>query len=152
MKLESPVDIKALINNNKYRTSFVSGRSYDTMIDETIVNSTNSRIKQNESITRIVKHFFKGKYQYMVEYSAVMNYLGNTMKNTSNMFSYPIKDTEPFVLGYVACSKTLWGKTVIEAIDGVLKDHRHTPEYKAILEEWHDERSRKVLTDNYDKF
>jgi uncharacterized protein (TIGR02285 family) len=152
INLKSPVDIVQLINNEKYKTAFVDSRSYNTMIDEAIINRTNNSISSNESTKRIIKDFFKGKLDYVIEYSAVMNYLKSTAKYKKGLFSIAIKNTDSYVLGYVACSKTLWGKTVIDKVDIALKAHRHDKRYHDILEQWHDKRTKQLIINNYKNF
>lgn len=150
------VDINELLNNNKLQGTFVDKRSYsnhiDTAINAAINASNNTQLSRHESTKRVIKNFFKGKSDYVIEYSAVMSYMKSVDQFKGGVYSLPIKDTEPYVLGYVGCSKTLWGKTTIDAIDAVLKEHRHDVNYKEILEEWHDERSKKILIDSYQYF
>lgn len=152
MALSSPVDIAALFNNPKYKASYVTSRSYNTTIDNAVLSSTNAKVTTNESTKRIIKDFLKGKSDYVVEYSAVMSFFKSQMKYKKGLFSLPIKDTQPYVLGYAACAKTLWGKTAIDAIDAVLKAHRNDDRYHKILEEWHDDRIKEVIINNYQHF
>lgn len=149
MNLLPPVDIQALLSNEQYKGSFVTGRSYSAEMDDIIEANIGSRIKTNESTKRVIKDFFKGKSDFVIEYSAVMSYFKSVLKNKQEILSLPIKGTKAYVLGYTACSKTLWGKTVIEEINKVLKDQRHSERYKGILEQWHDERSKQLIVDNY---
>ncbi len=152
LNLPAVVDINQLLANEKFKGTFVANRSYNTTIDTAIKNSKNPNVKLNESTKRVIKDFFKGRTDYVVEYSAVMSYLKDESRYKGAIYSIPIKDTEPFVLGYAACSKTLWGKTAIDAIDAVLKEHRHDKFYKSQLEQWHDDRSKQILLDNYGSF
>jgi len=146
------VDMNEIVADKGLSASFVSGRSYNQVIDQAINSNDNRKIKSEESTKRVLKHFFKGKSDYVVEYSAVMSYFKSTLKYKKDILSLPINGTEQYVLGYAACSKSLWGKTAIDAIDAVLKEQRHSPEYKKILEQWHDARSKQLIIDNYQYF
>ncbi|MCJ8273540.1 MAG: TIGR02285 family protein [Psychrosphaera sp.] len=152
LNLSYPVKLDQLLNNGKFKAAFVVSRSYNTMIDNVLLNNTNTKITTNESTKRLIKDFFKGKNDYVVEYSAVMSYFKSTLKYKKDLFSLPIENTDPFVLGYAACSKTLWGKTTVDAIDAVLKAHRNDKRYHNILEQWHDDRSKQVIVKNYGSF
>lgn len=152
LNLPPVIDINELLNNEKLKGTFVKNRSYNTLIDDAIKNTGNKNVKVNESTKRVIKDFFRGKTDYVVEYSAVISYMKSINKYRGEIYSLTIKDTQPYVMGYVGCSKTLWGKTTIDAIDEVLKKHRHDDAYKKILEEWHDDRSKQILIDNYSNF
>lgn len=149
IQLTMPVDIKQLFENKALKGAFIDGRSYNTTIDNAKANYQGKNVTTRESTKRLLKDFYRGKIDYVVEYSAVMSYFKSMLKSKSDILSMPIKGTEKFVLGYAACSKTLWGKTAIDAIDAVLKDQRHSDRYKQILEQWHDERSKKLIIDSY---
>ena len=149
MNLVSPVDLQALLSNGQYKGSFVTGRSYSDAMDKVITANLSANIKNNESTKRVIKDFFRGKTDFVIEYSAVMSYFKSVLKNKQEVLSLPIKGTKAYVLGYTACSKTLWGKTVVEQIDKVLKDQRHSEPYKRILEQWHDELSKTLIVENY---
>ena len=149
MSLASPVDLQALLSGGQFKGSFVTGRSYSDVMDKIIDANLSANIKNNESTKRVIKDFFRGKTDFVIEYSAVMSYFKSVLKNKQEILSLPIKGTKAYVLGYTACSKTLWGKTVIEQIDKVLKDQRHSQPYKQILEQWHDERSKALIVENY---
>lgn len=149
MKLLPPIDLQQLLSNEQYKGNFVAERSYTAVMDNIIKANIGDRIKTNESTKRVIKDFFKGRSDFVVEYSAVMSYFKSVLKNKQEILSLPIKGTKAYVLGYTACSKTLWGKTVVEQIDKVLKDQRHSERYKGILEQWHDERSKQLIVDNY---
>ena len=150
--LTPPVDINQLFNQSQFTASFVFGRSYSKEIDGALNKYKGNNIKRDESTKRLIKQFFRGKTDYVVEYSAVMNYFKSMLKSKKDMLSFPIKNTEPYVLGYTACSKTLWGKTTIDRIDAILKEQRHSEQYKAILEQWHDDRSKSLIINNYHNF
>lgn len=152
LQLSAPVDINTLLNRNDFNAAYVASRSYNTHIDQALKQANNAKLKTMESTKKLIKDFYKGRSDYVIEYSAVMSYFKTTLKYNKGLFSLPIKDTAPYTLGYAACSKTLWGKTTIDAIDKVLKTHRHDAQYRQILEQWHDDRSKQVILDNYQHF
>ena len=51
--------------------------------------------------------------------------------------------------GYVACSKTPWGKKLIEKINRILLEQRPTAQYRAAYERWLDKSSLKNYRDLY---
>ncbi|MDJ0623262.1 MAG: TIGR02285 family protein [Desulfocapsaceae bacterium] len=55
-------------------------------------------------------------------------------------------------LSYVACSKTPWGKKVIEDIDQVLIEERSKQTYRAAYERWLDEGSIRTYRNAYDQY
>lgn len=55
-------------------------------------------------------------------------------------------------LSYVACSKTPWGKKVIEDIDQVLIEERSKQNYRAAYERWLDEGSIRTYRNAYDRY
>ena len=149
MDLKPPIDLQNLLSVQRYRGAFVAERSYGPQMDDIIDANIGRQIKKKESTKRVIKDFFKGKSDFVVEYSAVMSYFKSVMKYRRDILSIPIQGTKPYVLGYTACSKTLWGKTVVEKINKILKDQRHSAQYKQIIEQWHDQRTKNVIMDNY---
>lgn len=149
LKQPTPVDIAQLFANTELKGAFIDGRSYNTTIDTAKTKHNGKNVSSRESVKRLLKDFYRGKIDYVVEYSAVMSYFKSMLKYKADVLSMPIKGTEKFVLGYAACSKTLWGKTAIDAIDAVLKEKRHSDRYREILEEWHDPRSKALIIENY---
>lgn len=55
-------------------------------------------------------------------------------------------------LSYVVCSKTPWGKKVIEDIDRVLIEERSKQTYRAAYERWLDEGSIRTYRNAYDRY
>lgn len=53
-------------------------------------------------------------------------------------------------LGYVACSKTDWGKQLIQKINRILLEHRKTPQYRGAYERWLDSNSIETYRSLYD--
>ena len=54
-------------------------------------------------------------------------------------------------LSYVGCSKTEWGKKIIENIDQILLVQRPTKKYREAYERWLDESSLENYRKLYDK-
>ncbi len=54
-------------------------------------------------------------------------------------------------LGYVACSKTDWGKQAIGKINQILKTQRPTVEYRSAYERWLDEHAKESYRKLYDE-
>lgn len=53
-------------------------------------------------------------------------------------------------VAYVACSKTEWGKQILEKIDHILSEQRATERYRAAYERWLDENSIESYRKLYD--
>jgi len=51
--------------------------------------------------------------------------------------------------GYVACSKTPWGKKLIEKINRILLEQRPTKQYRSAYERWLDKSSLESYRDLY---
>jgi len=154
LNLKNPVSIAELLANENVKTYFPLARKYGENLDPIIARAEVDRKKLRKDIAakKLIKNFYKQKIDYLVEYSPVVKYYSNYAELGENLTGFTIKETSPYIKAYVACAKTEFGNKVMQDINKILIEHRHTPEYLSIFEKWLSDKERETLRAYYPKF
>lgn len=113
------------------------GRAYNEQVD-TFINSKPEDYKLVVSVDKSRDLFLliaNGKVDYTFSYPIEVNFF-NKLHPTKQLQSWHIKGVNPYVLGYVACSKTAWGKDIINHVNQVLGTLVGTESYLHDITSW----------------
>jgi uncharacterized protein (TIGR02285 family) len=143
--LKEPINLKQFINNTRETFAIVKGRSYGPFIDNILAlhnnNDTHIKISVSDNTT-LFKLLEKNRVDFTFAYPFELNYYRTHNPNIQfKMFT--IQGEADYTLGSVACSKTAWGKSVIENIDNALIEQRKQDSFISTLNYWWPEETSK---------
>jgi uncharacterized protein (TIGR02285 family) len=134
------VDLNALLNTDKFTLAIAKGSIYGDNIDKAIMNN-----KDKLSIyERTAEDHFIGLSKLLsldnrqidgfIGYPAEEFYVAKTGERPQYS-SFSIQGETQYQLGYIGCSKTNFGKHVINKVNGVLKNYK-TPVINNFYKQW----------------
>lgn len=144
LALREPIDLASIFNNQNLAIGLVSSRSYGKPIDSVIAKYPSSRfvkhaIEEGEKMFSLVN---KNRLAFTFAYSFELKYYSQTENSNHDLIALDIMGEKPFSIGYMACSKTPWGKSIITKLNEVLKDMRGRDEYINAMTSWIDEEDK----------
>jgi uncharacterized protein (TIGR02285 family) len=147
------VSLEELLKNDKLRLGIAEGRSYGKDLDALLKKHEG----QKHVYARAGKELYKGLFQmlmadridYLLGYPMEAMYFAGEFGVSNQIVNIALKESDEYRLTYVGCSKTEWGKQVIDRIDEILKKERTTDQYRAFHERWLDENSLEVFREAY---
>jgi uncharacterized protein (TIGR02285 family) len=151
LNLKEPINLKQFINNTRNTFAIVKGRSYGPIIDNILKlnsnNDTHIKISVSDNTT-LFKLLEKDRVDFTFAYPFELNYYRTHNPNTQfKMFA--IQDEANYTLGSVACSKTSWGKSVIENINNALREQRQQDNFISTMNYWWPEETTKQEFKNF---
>ncbi|WP_016955248.1 TIGR02285 family protein [Catenovulum agarivorans] len=140
-KLNSPhsYSLAKLLSHPELQGQVESIRSYGKEIDQLIqLNANKLRFTTGES-ERNLKMLVNQRIDFYIEYPSVVKYTSQTTYNTSthqDITTIKIKEAPKFLLGHVACTKSVWGQQVIRSVNSALHKLQTTEAYQRALTKW----------------
>jgi len=114
-----------IINHPELVLGIEKGRSYGPIFDQVIENHSH---RQNiifrsggDMSIGIFKMLQAKRFHYMIEYPWVSLFQVKEVNIISKLFSFPLKGSNGFISGAVACSKTPWGLAMVERINKIMQ-------------------------------
>ncbi|WP_235046091.1 TIGR02285 family protein [Bdellovibrio bacteriovorus] len=160
-KLPAEVSLKDIMKNKKWVGLFVKDRSYGSDIDALVKNVSprdkHLMLKKNvsEGYTSLLKMLEKKRFDYMIEYEAVVRAYNEKIFPAKPLATRIVKESHPSAVFYLACTKNPWGRDVVRKVDQVLQKMALTNEYQRAVESWLapdlQKKSRKTLDEFYQK-
>lgn len=77
-----------------------------------------------------------GRYDYTLEYPMVVQYTQQNRALATPLAVLPLREAQDWSVGYIACSRTAWGKAVLRDVDDALRAAFRSPAYRDILAAW----------------
>ncbi len=128
------ISLEELLNNPKLWVIFEKGRSYgkiDSLIQKYEHRNT-VKIAPNKA-TSLFQMMLLDRVHYMIEYPYAIANMKHEYGNDVEIVTLRIKELPPYVVAYATCSKTEWGKMVIEKINRITQTQKHTSEYQELF-------------------
>ena len=126
------VDPAALMRAPGLRGVVIERRAYGGSIDTLLSRRETSANVAREAVGSYGRNIFQmlalGRADYTIDYDFTLAYEMQKNPALAKLKIVPLLDTEPFVVGAVACPRTAWGLTAIRKIDAILG----TPEGAAV--------------------
>ncbi|MFV8251417.1 TIGR02285 family protein [Bdellovibrio bacteriovorus] len=159
--LPAEISLKDIMKNKKWTGLFVKDRSYGSEIDA-LVKSVSPRdkhlmLKKNvtEGYTSLLKMLEKKRFDYMIEYEAVVRAYNEKIFPAKPLATRIVKESYPSAVFYLACTKNPWGRDVVRRADQALQKMALTSEYQRAVESWLapdlQKKNRKLLDEFYQK-
>ncbi|WP_286828115.1 MULTISPECIES: hypothetical protein [Kordiimonas] len=129
------VDFKRLIEDKAARGAFQPGRVYSRWLNDIFANDPNTgnmfRWSGRTSLTQsMFKMMDAGRFDYFVDYYAMLRFHQLTEGNSGHYSYYPILEHEnEFGMGGIVCNDTPQGRMVIARINEILSSLRQTDEF-----------------------
>lgn len=159
--LTSEVSLKDVMKNKKWTGLFVKDRSYgseiDAMVKRVSAKDKHLMLKKNvpEGYTSLLKMLEKNRFDYLIEYEAVVRAYNEKIFPAKPLITRPVKESYPSAVFYLACTKNPWGLDVVRRADQALQKLASTGEYQRAVESWLapelQKKSRKLLDEFYQK-
>ncbi len=71
-------------------------------------------------------------YDWELQYLVKQNF---SSEEADKLIFFPIKEAEPYLISYIACSKNEWGERVVNEIDRILEVEISKDYYRNIWEQ-----------------
>jgi uncharacterized protein (TIGR02285 family) len=139
------VNLANILKSNKHVIGRIRNRSFGTAFDNILDNYGNDKnifvYEGPALLVDLLKMLMAGRIDALPGSPEEAMYLAETMGIRDQIMTLNIEENQDdrnAYLGYVACSKNEWGKTVIDNINQVLLEQRGTERYRAAYERWLD--------------
>jgi len=141
VKLGSPksYDLNKLLLNNNWVGQVESLRSYGLEIDKLIKQNTSNISFSTAQANRLIKMLINNRIDYFIEYPLIVDYVYQqefSQPSDEELVYLKINEAPQYLLGYTACTKSPWGKKVIESVDIAIEKLISTPGYQSALSAW----------------
>ena len=145
LERQGQVRLADLLAADRLRIGLAKDRSYGRYVDEVIAdygNSRNTMVVTTQSLSRnLFRMLAADRVDALLALPEEAVYMARQMGLEGRFVTLVLeenqKDFETW-FSYVACSKTPWGKRVIEDVNEVLERQRPTEAYRAAYERWID--------------
>lgn len=131
------------------------GRSYGKSLDKILKQYERTARLERRSGDDIYQGLFNmllyGRVDYILGSPLESGFAQRNLAAKNKVFNIMLKERNSYDFGFVACSKTPWGKRIIEEINAVLIKIRPTPQYKSYFTKWLDDLSKGSFEKAYDK-
>ncbi|WND01499.1 TIGR02285 family protein [Temperatibacter marinus] len=138
-KLGASISLEDLLSHSDtLKAGLVAQRAFHPLLDK-VLDQHKEKIFYRygagavEGIFMMMK---KKRIDYTIEYPSIQKYVNEVQQSSHDLVGLPIKELPLFVSGYVACTKSEWGKKTIHEINKLLSEHRTKPEFQKIMEYW----------------
>jgi uncharacterized protein (TIGR02285 family) len=150
------IRLKSLLESGKIVIGTARNRSYGTYVDEILdayKDQGNIFVFEGEELS---ENFFQmlrlGRLDALISLPEEAVYQAEKLGIKDKIMSLTIEENQlgyDSWFGYVACSKTPWGRRIIEKINRILTEQRPTKQYRAAYERWLDKNSLKTYRNLY---
>ena len=137
---KNEVSLKELLDNKNLTIGISEKMSFSDEIDPILEKYKNkphvkhlNMLKLNESLLKMIA---KGRIHYTISYSSTVGFLASKLDMKDKFKSLKIKENKTPIILHVGCPKNEWGILLAKEIDNILKNIRHTDEYRRIMEHW----------------
>lgn len=125
------IDLTQYLSSNK-KIGVAAGRSYGEKVDNLLKSSSENIIIRGG--TDVFEGLFamlsRGRLDAILGYPMELHWFSKDLK--TKLKSYPLKDEDEYIYGYVGCTKNEWGQKMISHIDKNLRKLRTQPEFYQI--------------------
>jgi polar amino acid transport system substrate-binding protein len=131
----APLSLRSLVEEHPdLRTSVLRSRALAPRVDAILRRSP---VPQAHSeFGEAFRMLQNDRLDYLVEFANIAAYYEKSFGPSASWVGLPMtEDPEP-VLSRVMCSRTPWGRAIIDRIDAILPEERVTDRYRRIVEAW----------------
>jgi uncharacterized protein (TIGR02285 family) len=93
-----------------------------------------------------------GRIDYILEYPYALSFYLKSNEITTKVSSFKTKEAAQSLYAYMACTKNDWGKKIIAQINAITEKKRESERYRALVESWLSEDSKRYYRQDYERF
>lgn len=143
--------LKDLLQRKDLRGVFEIGRSYGAHIDPMLDAARVSR-QPLPSSPQLLRMLEAGRMDYLVEYPMALQHYRERLVPAPALRFFDLREEREPPPAYVACTRSAWGRTVIEAVDGAIRRLAVRPESRRALLRWLPQEVREMLGARIERF
>ncbi|MCP4112846.1 MAG: hypothetical protein GY749_46200, partial [Desulfobacteraceae bacterium] len=151
------ISLADTLKNQKLILGITKDRKFGGRIDQILENHKGGNIygRTGSDLTKgLVSMLLGDRVNYILGYDWELQYLVKqfwSSEKADELIFLPIQETKPYLSSYTACSKTDWGRKVIDKIDKILTEEIPKKQYRGIWEQWmsNKELYRKLYNEVY---
>ena len=137
------ISLEKLLENKQLRVGIQSGRSYGKILDPLLEKHKGEKhiyIREGKELYEgLLKMLMTDRIDYILGYPVETIYIGKMLGVDYQAMNIPLQEhLNTYSAGHIACSKTEWGREIIEKINRMLRQERPTVHYRSIMERWLD--------------
>lgn len=156
LNAQQKVNLRQLLQgNNHLNFAIGGGRSYGNKLDELLAQPQwQHKLWQRRSVDMsagLIDMLVQDRIDLLIEYPNVMQHYLAQYKNKPQITSFGIEEAEPFMLGYILCSKTEQGKKLADFFQQRLQQVSQQRSYLHAHLSWVDSTDRAELTQLYNQ-
>jgi uncharacterized protein (TIGR02285 family) len=150
------VSLEALLDSGRYAGVAETGRSFGPDVRRVFEKHKSSVLLQVcPDVAQKFEMVHNNRVDFFIEYPFVLQHYVKTAGRKQDLVPLGIAEHDPYVLSYVVCTKTDFGKRVIERINEELRAVKGTPAHRELFATPArdlDENSRREYGELYGKF
>lgn len=122
--IKGNVSLYEMVQLYGLKVGVIESRSYGNKLDEQIKNLKSKLvvISGEDSSQRLRKMFLQKKIDAIIEYESVFSYENRNITALTDFNFHTIDNTDNFVFGYIACSKSEQGRKAISNFNKILNN------------------------------
>lgn len=129
------------------------GRSYGESLDTVLKRferTARLEIRSGDDIYHgLFRMLLYGRVDYVLGSPLESGFVQQSLASEKKVLNLRLEERNTYDFGFVACSKTPWGKRMIQEINEVLIKIRPTQQYQSYFTKWLDELSRESFKQAY---
>ena len=151
LKAQGPVDLEALLADQKLIGGIISERSFAPNIDPLLrrYSGAPNLVMRSIKSSQVFEMLMTGEIDYTILFPHEAAYLAGTPERLEAVRVLPIAGTPPYIFTHVACTKGPWGEAMIARIDTILQGSRRNQDYRAFSERWYVESDKALIRQYY---
>ena len=145
------VSLKSILENSNYKGGVTFGR-YTDKLNNVLSDFSDSPYITNYPVYKNLLHMFlKNRFDYILEYPAVVSFSAKKYQNKTNFSSRTIKETAstPYLLVHFACTKNSWGRNIIKKINAELIRESQSDNFLKQRLRWYTGKNKDTLETLY---
>ena len=156
LAVNETVSLEALLGSGKYSGVAETGRSFGPEASRIFKDHESSvRLQVCPDVAQKYLMVQNNRVDFFIEYPFVLQSYVKSAGKKQDLVSLKIEEHDPYVLSYVACTRTDFGKRVIARINEVLRAAKGTDAHRELFEtpvRDLDEEARKEYDELYGRF
>ncbi len=137
------ISLAGILKNSRLRCGITKDRKFGGKIDEILdQNKENPNILKRAAgdLTAGLLRMLKAdNVDYILGFDWELQYLSRDLfspQEADTLIYIPIKETTPYLMSYIACSKTEWGKRFVKKLDKILEEALPSETYLNFWGQW----------------
>ncbi len=131
------------LKNKNLRLGITQDRKYGGQIDQILkLNKGTANIYERVGLDNtegLLNMLLTSRLDYILGYDWELQYMlkqSMSPQKADSLIFLPIQEIKPYLISYIACSKTEWGRSVLGKIDEILREETPKEHYIEIWEQW----------------